>query len=110
MSTRRCWGVPMPLSDWDDLATIATIATKPPPDPSVVATVASVASVATLPGHRESTHEERAELRALLAVHTVGWPAEEQAEALAVALADIESALICWREIARQNAEAGRRA
>jgi hypothetical protein len=44
------------------------------------------------------------ELRELIRMFTADWPEVERAEALRVALADPEAALICWRALAA-NAE-----
>jgi hypothetical protein len=84
-------------------ATVAIVATVPeakakPKLPSV-AEVATVA-IARTPENREAL----AELRALIAAigEREGWLAAEIEQAKAVALADHEAALACWRSIARE--------
>jgi hypothetical protein len=53
-----------------------------------------------------STREQEAELRELVATVAVDWAADEQVEALAVALADPEAALACFRALVAELAEA----
>ena len=67
-------------------------------------------AVAALPiEHRPSraTHDQVADLRALFAIVAADWPPDEQAEAVAVALADPESALTCLRALAANLPSAG---
>jgi hypothetical protein len=54
---------------------------------------------------RAATDAEAVELRVLIqsVAERDAWPANELDEAIAVALADPEDALLCWRELARQN-------
>ena len=47
-----------------------------------------------------ATPAQEAELRRLVALVAADWPDREQVEALAVALADAEDALICFRALA----------
>ncbi len=47
-----------------------------------------------------ATHDQVADLRALFAIVAADWPPDAQAEALAVALADPEFALMCFRALA----------
>lgn len=47
-----------------------------------------------------ATPEQAAELRTLVGVIAADWPPDEQAKALAVALADPASALTCFRALA----------
>lgn len=44
-----------------------------------------------------------AELRRLVAIVSADWPADEQAEALAAALADREAALVCFRALVAER-------
>lgn len=64
---------------------------------------AAVAEVAPSP---PATPAQTAELRALVALVAESWPEAERAEALAVALADPEDALKCWRALAEDHADA----
>jgi len=49
---------------------------------------------------RQATQSEAAELQALIAIVTADWPQDEQADALAAALADPDAALVCFRTLA----------
>jgi hypothetical protein len=49
--------------------------------------------------HNVATPEQAAELRELVAIVAASWPEAERAEALAVALADPEAALISFRAL-----------
>lgn len=96
----------MALRDWvPGVATPATSATVG------AATGPSVAVVATVAGVRESptdpaTPELAAELRELVAIVAADWPADEQEEALAVALSDPADALVCFRALVAERADA----
>ena len=109
----------MALRDWlAGVATLATSATVEADSGRSVATVATVATggsptggpcVATVA--TVATLGQSAELRELLAVVAADWSAEEQAEALAAALADPESALRSFRAlVAERGASTPRRA
>ncbi len=84
-----------------NVAPVANVATD-----AEIATARGVATVATV-----ATPEQANELRELVAVVAEDWPTDEQAEALAAALADPAGALTCFREIYTQrNAGARSRA
>lgn len=93
----------MALRDWlSATATLATPATAGSTSGPSVATVATVA-VAVPANDSDATPEQARELRELVAIVAADWPANEQAEALAVALADPEAALTCFRALAPER-------
>ena len=95
----------MALSDWvRGVATLATSATVEGQGGASVATVATVAGVMES-ATDSATPEQAAELRQLVAIVAADWPADEQAEALAVALANPADALTCFRALATERAE-----
>jgi len=55
---------------------------------------------------RSATREQAAELRRLVGIVAADWPADEQAEALAVALADPVAALTCFRALVAERQDA----
>ena len=93
---RRSWRITYP----DRALTITCAPPATLADVQAMYPGASVAPVDPRP-RRPATTAEAAELRALLARALPASTAEERAEAEAIGLADIESALICWRAIAK---------
>lgn len=66
--------------------------------------VAQLHSLGDATCNNPATYEQAAELRALVATVAADWSEVERAEGLAVALADPNDALTCWRALAMGHA------